>query len=303
MIRFAVSRSFVVLSLGCLVCFASAQKSFVRPHALEVDGALIGIAWDLTGGQPGADRFENGVPISGPQNLDALFSLYGNGPVFAWAKNAMQGNTGQIGPTIYPISKYVTPCNSSDWYSLVGIEFPGCDSDSKDSGGISMRIKSKTYQKKADQQIASKGFQEAAKKQKMWMVSNFRVSIGDLPNTRISKIDPIVFRQVVGDFDGDGSPDARYPANSWKFTLGRIDAAAYQAAFNSTLAGAPKDYLFQLDYLDEAGNMLVGLRMNAQVVGFGPTNPFADPADPEFTYTVTLSNQKGGEVVFNPMSG
>lgn len=280
-----IIRSYAVVLLAVGATLAPAQvKQYVHPHALERNGVLAGIAWDLTGGQQVLNDIQ-GKPSPGFVPFDGLFSLYGNDAVFEWLQDAIQGKA--VGNTyaMYGIMKAMRVINTTDAYPKA-VEFPACDASSKDAGG--MRVVWTSNQDTTPPLVmdASKAVVDAARKQKMWLSSNFRLSVGNLPCSRCSKTDPLLVK-VVYATDPAGNVGSDSIAGDFACYVPVADAGPFQEALRMTALGQPTDYPMELDYLDGDGNMIMDLTCTVQVWGVAPADIFADPNSSTATMKVT----------------
>ena len=169
---------------------------------------------------------------------------------------------------------------------------PACDADSKDPAGLRV-IGRITFKAKEGATIARA--QDAAKKQKPWLTSNFQIKVGPMPASRVSKVEAISIKQSIGDLDGDGAPELFYRSGDVVVTLPAADAGKYLEAFRMSEAGAPVELPVQLDFLDGDGMVLLSYLNVMAVVGCGPSDMFADPADPDATVQVRLRSINDGK--------
>jgi hypothetical protein len=277
-----------IAATAVFVSFAGTAlaQSFTLPHILEQNGAIVGIAWDLKGGQTTVvGQNAAGQPIPGWQDLNATFSLYDNYPIFALFTDAIGGNPHTGTFDTYAVTKTQGDFNLSNRFTVEiegrSIVLPGCDGDSKDPGAVQasfrfVRIIPTSY---PGQLSAAR---TAAKKQKLWSPANYRLSIGGKVVPRAMTVSPISLNFSYADVNGDGKPDVTVDSSNIAFTLPGPDAGDFNDAFKKTQAGQPTILPLELDYLDDDGNPLVILTENVMVTSVGPASLYlqTDPQAP-----------------------
>ncbi|MEA2552799.1 MAG: hypothetical protein QOJ65_975 [Fimbriimonadaceae bacterium] len=262
-------------------CSALAQKSFVDPHvATDRSGAVLGVLWNVQGGQPLAASTTQWAFIG----MEAMVSMIGNDPINNWLVASVNGTAKPLSFDIVSLRKSSTKKWTADELQNLSITLPACDVDSKDPDGI--RFTAGANFKPSDSAPAAPS-QDVAKKQKMWLQSNFRLRLGDLPCSRVTKIRNIQLIEVDG-LEGDEG----YASSPLVFDIPAADAPAFQKAFEATRNGSPILYNVQLDYLDTDGNRLLSLVTQMVVTSVGPTDIWADPTDPDATYRVVAIPDK-----------
>lgn len=281
--------SMVVALAGVCSALSLAQKTFSFPHVLETSGRIVGIAWNLEGGQFTIDTMAPTVTANlatGFRPLDFYLSLYGNDDVLRWMIDNVNGTPTPASLTISSLAKDETVAQAAFDMVPLAIQLPGCDGDSKEAANIRMLTSQRELVEKERLAASFKAGAELAKKQKMWMCSNFRLSVGDLPCSRVNKIESISIKQAVADFDGDGKPESGYSPGDVVFEVPMSDAPAFQDALKATLGGAPKTYPVRLDYLDADGTVLLSVQYDCVIVSAAPSNLFASKTDPTATLQV-----------------
>ena len=112
------------------------------------------------------------------------------------------------------------------------VTIPALDAGSADAGFLSVRFQPEaiTYAKGDDAVVT--GIVNVA--QKKWLVSNFRMTLGDLPCSRVSKVDAITIKQSTKDTTGRGS-GTKEPAGvefpNMRITFAAVDAGPWQDWF------------------------------------------------------------------------
>jgi hypothetical protein len=280
-----------VACLSAMAAFGFTQSSFVSPHLMELpDGTFLGIAWDLRGGQPKSTTVVEGPPVIITLNpIGMLLSPYGNGGFMQLlAKNMIGGqvNASWITNTCAIRSSNVTTGVSYSGVTPLEVTFPACDVDSKDPGGIVVVANAETAKGiPVPDEVKRRLAQHTAKKQKMWLPSNFRLRIGDLPCSRVNKIEALVVKQTIADLDGDGALDYFFMPDDLSFTVPMPDARPFQEAFLATCNGKPTEYPVALEYLDDLGNPLITLTWQTVIYSAGPADAF-NPDDQDGSFAV-----------------
>jgi hypothetical protein len=83
---------------------------------------------------------------------------------------------------------------------MTAFGFPGLDASSKDTGYFTVSFRPEETTRRAGDKKKLQG--AAGVKQKAFMRSNFRISIGDLPTKRVTKIDAMTFTMKVQEHGG-----------------------------------------------------------------------------------------------------
>jgi len=274
----ATPRLCAIAALSVFAASAFAQDQFVDPNLMEAqDGTYMGIAWNLRG----VRRLDPIKLEINPLEDRMLFSLYGNNPILQILKKNIGGsvnaewitNTCAIRHTRAATSLTLGPLTPTE------IVFPACDADSKDAAGIVVVASGDAKTMPPPDDAKLKAATQIAKRQKMWLCSAFRVRVGDLPCTRVNKIEAISVKQALADLDSDGAPDRFFTPGDLDFTVPMADAKPFQDAFNAAVAGKPTVYPVQLDYLDDSGNPIFSLYWTVTICAAGPDDLF-NPFDP-----------------------
>lgn len=265
-------------ALISLSAVSFAQKTFSFPHVLEQDGRIVAIAWDLSGGQLEfvLEKDASGATVVRRQHspIGALYSLYGNDELYQNVASALAGKppARDLTPLVYQVwRKISTSANLATQPFVNEVVFPGGDVDSKNPAGVEIYFNPKEYRFERSKDGAEvKGGFDAAKKQKMWTPSNFRLTIGDLPCSRVRKTTRVRATEVQAVFA---------EIRSFQFTLPLEDAKAFLAPLRDTIAGTPKELPLRMEYLDEDGTVLMALTMMVYVSSVDKEDPL-DPYDP-----------------------
>ena len=294
----SLAASALFLSLAALVV----ADTFSFPHILERDGIIVSIAWNVKGGQPVAP-----TPASVDPNfyeIQGRFSFYDNSEVFGNLQALIEGTPKT--PTVYRVSavpKTLNPTDIPNAFDVdmqpVGMELPACDVESKDPGGVEITFSTRKgiVVIGAPEADSGKG-RLMAKKQKMWLQSNFRITLnGSVIPTPLT-LDPITdVAQTGGDLDGDGVPDTVMKSSDITFTIPISDAAPYQQLFQGTLAGKPTIVPIKIEYLDDAGLPLIVVTQDVVVISVGLEAPF-QPVSQQKSMQVTCRGANKMSVFF-----
>ena len=117
---------------------------------------------------------------------------------------------------------------------------------------------------------------EAVKEQKQWHTANYRMRLGDLPCSRVSKIDAISIKQSFADVDGDGVPDLSRSISPITFTIPLSDSGPFVDWFNAAANGRVVPMPLQVTYMDDE-TPLFSLDLMVQPVSVDYDDVFTDP--------------------------
>jgi hypothetical protein len=281
----SLKRTIAATALFVSLATITTADTFSFPHALEQNGVLVGIAWDLKGGQPailGTDAV--GKTILGNRDMGATFSLYDPGPMLPLLCDLIDGNPRSESFRVVPLPQTTKDLNLPNSFDaeVVGrsMELPACDVQSKDPAGVHITA---AYRRLFTGQTpaSNTGLDRlAAKKQKLWTPANFRISFNGklLPN--VMTVDPIKLSATMADVDGDGKPDVQVDSSAIVFTLPGTDAGDFNDAFLKAQAGAATTLPIEIDYLDDNGSPLLSLIEYVVVTSVGPAAITQTPGDP-----------------------
>ncbi len=111
-------------------------------------------------------------------------------------------------------------------------------------------------------------------KQKAWLCSNFRLQLGDLPCSRVNKIEAIVVKQrTADDLDHDLWPECTN--SDLIFTIPTGDVGPFLEWFNEGKDG-PEARSGMISYLDKDGSTLASISMTAHIWSISP-DPSLNP--------------------------
>lgn len=277
------ARAIAAAALFLSLATVATADTFSFPHVLEQNGVLVGIAWDLKGGQPavlGTDAF--GTPILGYRDMDATFSLYDPGPMLPLLCDLIDGSFRAESFRVVPIPPSTKDLNLPNSFDAEvegrTMELPACDVQSKDPAGVHVTA---AYRRLVTGQTpaSNTGLDRlAAKKQKLWTGANFRVSFNGKAFPNVMTVDPIKLLATVT--AADGKPSVQVDSSPVVFTLPGTDAGDFNDAFSKTEAGSATTIPIEIDYLDDNGSPLLSLVEFVVVTSVGPAMITQTPGDP-----------------------
>jgi hypothetical protein len=278
-------RLMIVSALAIVLTAPSmAQRTFVRPHVLEKSGTISAILWDQGGGQSSIE-FEGEVSRRVLVPIEGVVSPYGNDQLFAWLVSNINGKPTTENFNLYSVEKGARNLISLEKCSPGSIRIPACDVDSKEARGIEVSIMPGSISNSGPfDGTASK---IDAKKQKMWLPSNFRLSVGNLPCSRVSKIDSFTIKQGLnGDLDGDGNADIASEVGDLSFLVPMSDAPVFQKAMQ-------QEFPYRHEMLDDDGNTLFTVTGTVIITSAELDDICLSPTDPSAMLRVTAHHHRG----------
>jgi hypothetical protein len=174
--------------------------------ALTLDGSPAGLLRSVEGGGASAEVIEekaSGNPVKkhlGTVRYDDVVARVGLGvgkALQGWIAETLEGKPSRRSGTIQTIDAAGTVRSVREFtHALISeIGFPALDAGSKDTAALTVAwTPESTRAVKAGGKAAKA---EVGPKQKQWLVSNFRFTLGDLPTDRVSKIDAFTIRQTA----------------------------------------------------------------------------------------------------------
>lgn len=145
---------------------------------------------------------------------------------------------------------------------------PECDSHRSIPSGLQMDLAM------TDVSIDHSQSPPSSAKQKAWLCSNFRLRIGDLPCSRVNKIESITIKQrSLDDLDHDLWSDLT--TSDLIFTIPTSDMEPFMEWFNEGKEG-PGARDAKISYLNRDGSTLASLSMTAHIWSISP-DPFLNP--------------------------
>lgn len=152
--------------------------------------------------------------------------------IAAWWSGIPQRRSGSIA-TIDATQKVVRELSFTD--ALISeTQFPALDGTSKEAGHITVKLAPVLTEN-----VKPTGARAAVvqAKKKAWVLSNFRLAIDGLETSRVSRIEPLIFRRIVEAVEPDGAAAAKKPVihiavPNLKVTFSAADLDSWQAWFD-----------------------------------------------------------------------
>ncbi len=232
---------------------AADQRSYTGGRfALELDGAAVGIVPAFSGGHPygvvsetiggdGLSRKQIGNPKYGEIAFRAHAGL--GEPLWSWVSAMLAGKPLIKSGAVHILDSSLTATNMVEFEDalITEVTFPKMDGASKETAYLDIVITPSLTRLKPAKPKAVPGA-----KQKQWLCSNFRVKLGDLPSSRISKVDSFTIKQGVTDSDpGDGRIRTIEPTKleypNIIVTLSEVDGAPWFAYLDSFVVQGKND--------------------------------------------------------------
>lgn len=148
---------------------------------------------------------------------------------------------------------------------ITEVTIPACDGSSKDSSYFTIKFDAEEITYQDGDQADLKGAVNT--KQKRWLNSNFRLTLGDLPTARVSKIDSFTLKQgVVQDDVGQFRVSTKEPTKmevpNLKVTFSAADVKPWAQWFdNFVIKGLNTDsdeLQGAIEFLDPSGKETLG---------------------------------------------
>lgn len=165
---------------------------------LVLEDVPCGFLSAFAGGGPTADVLAEGGSIDflrkrlGPARYEPItvaFGLSMHTDLYAWMAAAWQGAGERRRGTIIAVSATGKPVSALDFEDalIVQTALPELDAASKSAGAITLTFApARTKSRKPPSSLTA-----AVSKQKQWSVANFRLKIGELDCSKVSKIDAL----------------------------------------------------------------------------------------------------------------
>ncbi len=211
---------------------------------LELNGVAAGIVPALSGGYPYAEviEFDSG---DGLRKKRPGRTKYGNitlrahagmgEPLWSWISAMLSGKPLFKSGAVHNLDSSLTATNMIEFEDalITEVTFPTLDGGSKETAYLDIVITPSVTSLKP-----GKAKPPIEKKQKQWLTSNFRLNIGSLPASRVSKIDSFTIKQGFAEFDqGDGGGRSIEPTKiefpNLSVTLSELDGAPWFAYLDS----------------------------------------------------------------------
>ena len=224
---------------------AADARSYVSGYfALELGGASTGFLKSIDGGsirgevvnEPGSATYYQKKHIGNVKygEFTAELGLSMSKSVYDWISSSLAGSyERKSGAIVAADFKLVEQARREfEDALLTEIGFPALDASSKDVASLTIKIAPDRITRKKPSGATTSAPSPA--KQKKWLQSNFRFTLGDLPTQRINKIDAITVKQTaVTDDLGDARDYLKEPGKlefpNVTITFAAADAPAWEA--------------------------------------------------------------------------
>lgn len=217
--------------------------------ALDLGGSMVGIVPAFSGGLPygvvtetaGGDGLQRKM-IGAPKFEEIRFRAHaGLGePLWSWISAMLAGKPQTKSGAVHLLDSSLTATNMIEFEDalITEVTFPKLDGASKETAYLDIVLTpSKTSLQPTSLQPAN-AKQLPEKKQKSWTTSNFTIKIGNLPTSRVSKVESFTIKQGFAQSDaGDGRVQTIEPTKieypNIVVTLSEIDGAPWFAYLDS----------------------------------------------------------------------
>jgi phage tail-like protein len=206
----------------------AAEAAAARPYtagrfALELDGAVAGWLQSVKGGDARADVVVEALGGIGSYpkkhlaqlsyaDIEMSLSLPASGSLAEWIEATLAGSLDRRDGAIVAVDAQSKEMWRREFSSalITEIQFPALDGASKDPAFLTVKIQPE-YTNRAKGSGAILGSKTASKS---WLRSNFRLSLGNLDCSRVTKIDSLtVKRQMQEEEIGVARGYAKIPGN------------------------------------------------------------------------------------------
>lgn len=258
-------RRLALLACCCVPAYLGADV-VVIPHILEVNGKPVGTAVRVTGGV----RSTMPTPSSGYEPLNIEFEPSSNEPLLELIADSFNRPFGRD-QDVWTITQGDGKSSRKREFveaHLTSLSLPLLDRTSKAPGYLGSEL---TFGKKSE--VTVQGWDYKPKQQKQWLCSNFRVSMGTLNSSRISKVHAFTIKMKLTDVDGDGRPESSFASSPILMELPYEDSAGFQEWFQSTLEGRGYPVPVKFTLADSSGD-LANIEIEMRITSLDFPNPF-----------------------------
>lgn len=262
-------RRLLCLALLAVAACASAQRTIVVPHVLEVNGSVMGILSSVGGGQDPAGPYQSRRGYDYYKALALEMYPAGNDSLLKMIVNDMMDPT-TLGSD-WDITRNdgdVARKRTFKEALITEVTLPALEMGSSNTNPL---YASGTFGG-ANPIFVPKNEGSLRLKPKKWLSSNFRLKLGDLPCSRVNKIESFTIKQAFEDLDGDGKVDEFTDMSEVAFDVPWADAAPFMEWFQMQKDGKGIALPFELDVYD-GSNFVIGVRAELVVSALGPTDP------------------------------
>ncbi|MEO8539168.1 MAG: phage tail protein [bacterium] len=236
--------------VGAEVGFAAAGPSSrgfaAGKFALELDGKLVGVLAAYQGGNVVADviEFTSGDALIPRKSLGELHyeeivvmtGLGMDAVLWEWVGRMVSGDPARKNGAIVMADAEFNVIRRMEFNNalLTEIALPTLDAASKEAAQMTIKFRPESTRLTPG---TGKLAGAVAAKQKAWLSSNFRISIGDLPCGRVSKIEALAIKQKVTEYREGGEGTIRLLPGRLEYpnlvlTFAATDGSQWQAFFD-----------------------------------------------------------------------
>lgn len=256
-------RALSVCFLAGLAIPVLAQRSFVIPHVLEKSGTIVDVGYDFEEGQPTITVDAAGKRLIAIKSCIKVNATQ-NSQVLRMMKNSINGipmekelwTVHRCIPTVRGVGGGRISFYSSN---IPEVEFPALDVNASEAGFFEcmMDMQETKFDGFFDTSTAEKTAIKS--QQKLWLPSNFRVGIGGMPTSRVSKVEAITVRQIAT------AEGPRYQiAESIVMTIPAEDSGPFMEWYKAALSGEARKPL-TIEYQDSDGVACVTLAVDVEI--------------------------------------
>ena len=268
---------------------AYAAKGIIRstgatgtPAKLERSGSVLGFASDVSGGQqmalplaPIGQSFEplrlEFYPAGNANLLKTIVSdMTATKPVRSdWSITSLNGGKSSV--TLFAQTGTIT-----------GIGIPNIEQGSPNADPLYLEVA--TLGKIT--QFGSSSIRDTI--QKSWTTSNFKLSLGNLPCTRITKIDGFTIKQEMTTNQGQGqSISQALVVSDISFEVPWADAQQFVERFQKEISGTLDPLTLEFELYDGT-NRVISIQTDMNIISLGAQ----DPLDAAFLTNAALTTLK-----------
>jgi phage tail-like protein len=276
----------------------NARLGLSNRFSLELDGKSVGFLRSVDGGGVSADVIEfreggEGVctaqkSIGGPKYEDLVIEagLDLAPDFYEWISDFLECQNDPTDGAVVAVDVFGKNRGELNFHDALISEvgFPALDAASKDPAFLTVKVTPESTEFEAGD--GSLVPVPVAKGTKLWQASNFRVQVGGLPCSRVSKVEGFTVKQAITRFQsGDSDQVELVPGNlelpNLTFTISSVDLPAWEDFFEDFVVqgnnGSGAELEGSIVYLDATQAELARVELHG--VGIFRLDHFA-PSDP-----------------------
>ncbi len=275
------------------IAVGAAPQSRQVPHVVRIDDIATDVLYDFEGLQARKLALTKGcVKATASQNTQSLRMVCNEidgtpkTPSKWVAHQCLPSGSGLGGGQVSFVVE-----------SFTGLHLPALDVEAQEAAFFEIHFEASN--------VTFDGFlsttpqeKEAVKAQKKWLPANFRVSLGDMPTSRVSKTSPINIALGAADIDGDGRADFVIE-DEIEITIPVEDAVVFESRwFRIDNDTGPTLKTLEIEYQDGDGQPVLTLSVPVSIEALGFADLFlGDIATPGREVQVSL-RARGSVYVF-----